>query len=325
MRRATERAWASRNIPIKTVDGLVDSGHGLDCDRLHASYVEFAGGGSPLSIVSAARSTVLGSSHVDTLAVIKGRLRTPLVSVVKSSTRKKLLRNMACESVYLNGHASVKTNDTIGLVMSFHAKSLSGTDGGASSSAGGANDGSGVASEMASGGETAEQFMSACQEMSRETAALLSNDAREKYDNDTAVTTAVSESHDEVLRRVTERIVAPTLNIETVLNEVAYQMIEPAYAERLFLEAVVEYEELSVYDACARAELYALDTIVRGRLVNIMSGSRPAEMRVGFYNIVMPRRFWFFGSTTRTVRRRSTCCWRSCLARRRRPRCRLRR
>ena len=184
--------------------------------------------------------------------------------------------------MYLNSHASVKTSDTVGLVMSFHAKST----GRADDDGDGNRDGT-----MVTDGETAEQFISACRDMSRETAAVLSNDAREKYDNDSTVTTAVSDSRDEVMRRVTERIVAPTLNIETVLNEVSYQMIEPAYAERLFLEAVDKCVELSMDDERARYELHALDTVVRGRQVNIMSGSRPAEMRVGFYNIVMPRRF----------------------------------
>ena len=47
------------------VDGLVDSGHGLDCDRLHTSYVKFIDDGDPLSILSVGRSTSLGAPYVD--------------------------------------------------------------------------------------------------------------------------------------------------------------------------------------------------------------------------------------------------------------------
>ena len=107
------------------VYGLVDSGHGLDCDRLHSSYEKFSIDGDPLTILSAGRSASLAMPYVDLAAPIDGRLRTPLMAATtKNGTRRQLLRTVACEAVYMNSHACVKTSDTIGMIMSFHARSM---------------------------------------------------------------------------------------------------------------------------------------------------------------------------------------------------------
>ena len=98
---------------------------------------------------------------------------------------------------------------------------------------------------------------------------------------------AADASLEDITTLLKEVITAPTLNTCNIITECAYQFIEPRYAERMFLQSVVDFELVEPSEELINTVAIPL---IANRTINILN-DRLSELRVELFRLVLPRRF----------------------------------